>query len=459
MTALQPEGAADSAAPSAYPSPDAAAGAGVTVILAAAGQGTRLGAGVPKALAPLRGEPLAVHALRGVGQALPLAQIVVLQPPADPRLREAVESAFGAEAAGRIRWVDGGAERSDSVRAGLAAVETERVLVHDCARALVPPSVFADVLAALGAGADGAIPAVPVVDTVKLVSDDGAHISSTPPRSRLRAVQTPQGFRTEALRLAHSRPGGVEATDDAMLLEALGLDVRLVPGHADGLKVTGPLDVVLAEHILAAREEPAGPSSSIPTPGGPAMVTPQSPQGSQTLLPEPAFPMPRTGVAVDVHGFSDDPRRVLWLACLDWPGERALEGHSDGDVVAHACADALFSASGIGDLGSVFGVDRPDMAGASGERILGEAARLTREAGFVIGNIAVQLVAQGPVFSPRREEAQRRLSEIAGAPVTVSATTTDHLGFLGRKEGVMAVASALVAPAAGQPRPEREPSV
>jgi 2-C-methyl-D-erythritol 2,4-cyclodiphosphate synthase len=156
------------------------------------------------------------------------------------------------------------------------------------------------------------------------------------------------------------------------------------------------------------------------------------------------YPLPRTGVAVDVHAFDEDPQRRLWLACLEWPGERGLAGHSDGDVVAHVAADALFSAAGLGDLGSNFGVDRPDMKGASGERILSEAVRLVTEAGYVIGNVAVQLVAQGPKFSPRRREAEARLTAIVGAPVSVSATTTDYLGFLGRHEGAMAVASALV---------------
>lgn len=154
--------------------------------------------------------------------------------------------------------------------------------------------------------------------------------------------------------------------------------------------------------------------------------------------------LPRTGIAVDVHAFEEHPERTLWLACLEWPGEPSLAGHSDGDVVAHVCADALFSAAGLGDLGTHFGVDRPDMAGASGERILSEAVRIVTEAGFAIGNVAVQLVAQSPKFSPRRLEAEARLTEIVGAPVSVSATTTDHLGFLGRREGAMAVASALV---------------
>lgn len=166
--------------------------------------------------------------------------------------------------------------------------------------------------------------------------------------------------------------------------------------------------------------------------------------------------LPRTGISVDVHAFATDEECAqdpagmvhLWLAGLHWPGERGLSGHSDGDVVAHAAADALFSAAGCGDLGSNFGVDRPDMAGASGVLILSEAARIVREAGFTPGNIAVQLIGQRPKFAPRREEAQRVLSEAAGCPVTVAATTSDHLGFTGRVEGLAAVATAMVVPSA-----------
>ncbi|GGH65474.1 2-C-methyl-D-erythritol 2,4-cyclodiphosphate synthase [Rothia aerolata] len=156
--------------------------------------------------------------------------------------------------------------------------------------------------------------------------------------------------------------------------------------------------------------------------------------------------IPRTGIGVDVHAFGEEGTE-LWVAGLHWPGQRGLSGHSDGDVVAHAAADALFSASGTGDLGSNFGVDRPDMAGASGVRILSEAAAIVRAAGFEIGNIAVQLVGNKPKFSPRRDEANAVLSEAASAPVTVTATTTDALGLTGRGEGVAAIATALVYPA------------
>lgn len=161
--------------------------------------------------------------------------------------------------------------------------------------------------------------------------------------------------------------------------------------------------------------------------------------GNMTMI------IPRVGVATDVHAFSDDPECELWLACLRWEGP-GLKGHSDADVAAHAACDAVLQAADLGDLGSNFGTDRPEWAGASGAAFLGEVARLVAASGLQIGNVAVQVVGNKPRMGRRYAECNAAMSRALGAPVTVSATTSDGLGFTGRGEGVAAVATAVVFP-------------
>lgn len=154
--------------------------------------------------------------------------------------------------------------------------------------------------------------------------------------------------------------------------------------------------------------------------------------------------MPRIGIGTDVHAFSPDPDRPMWLAGLHWPGVTGLHGHSDADVAAHSACDALFSAANIGDLGTHFGTGEPQWAGASGCALLTEAARRVREAGYTIGNISIQIIGNKPRLGPRRTQAETTLTAAAGATVSVSATTTDGLGLTGRGEGVAAIATAII---------------
>ena len=360
-----------------------------------------------------------VRALRTV---LTLAEptLVVVVAPAD-RMDEC--RALVAEVAGAaseyLTVVPGGADRHASVQAGLAVLpdSVETVLVHDAARCLTPASQFERVFAAVGSGdavggGVGVVPALPVTDTVKRVAGDV--VVETVDRSALVGVQTPQGFPLAALRRAYAVAERAE-TDDAGVFQAAGGVVRTVPGDADAFKVTTRWDLGRAEAVVAERAGARSVDLRVDV---------------------------RVGLGVDVHAFDPDvPCRV---GMLDFPGEPGLSGHSDGDAVAHAVCDALLSAGGLGDIGGRFGTSDPRFAGASGDVFVRGAVELLRDAGLEPVRVTVQVIGNRPRIGARRDEMQDALAAAVGAPVAVSGTTTDGLGFTGRGEGLTAIATALV---------------
>lgn len=350
----------------------------------------------------------------------------------EDRAHEALTLAASCPCPHRTTVVTGGAERSDSVAAGLAALSdaVDVVLVHDAARCFTPSEVVERVIDAVQAGAAGVVPALPVVDTIKVVDEDD-RITATPARASLRAVQTPQGFRRDVLVAAHAQgSGGAAATDDALLVEQAGHAVVVVPGDVRAAKITTPADLAARQRMDTVQETP---------PHTDREATPTAREG---------MPVPRTGIGTDVHAWAPEgDDRPLWLGCVEFPGERGVDGHSDGDVAAHAACNALLSAAGLGDLGSVFGTDRPEMAGASGAQMLQHVASMLDRAGYAIGNVAVQVVAPRPKIGPRRAEMEGAMSAaLGGAAVSVSAATTDGLGFIGRGEGLVGLATTLVVP-------------
>lgn len=377
-------------------------------VLVAAGSGTRLGAGVPKAFVDVDGRTLLEHAIRSFAGFPGRVEFAIAAPAThlDDALaiaRAAADASGFAEAP--VSIVPGGATRQASVAAALATLghDCDVVLVHDAARAFAPRSLAERVAGAVRATGEAVVPVLPVTDTIKRL--DGGRVLETVDRDALGAAQTPQGFPAAALRDAYAS-ADVEHTDDAALVAAAGLPVRTVEGDAAAFKVTRPDDLDRAARAV-------GPAREL-----------------------------RIGVGTDVHAF--DEAAELHLACLHWPGEPGLAGHSDGDAVAHAITDALLSAAGLGDIGSMFGTDDPALDGAAGEVFVRRTRERLEGAGVRIRNVAVQFVAQRPRFSPRRDEARDALERIVGAPVSISATTSDGLGFTGRREGVLAIATALV---------------
>ena len=372
------------------------------VVLVAAGSGSRLGSPFPKAFVSLEGKTLLGHCVERLGDwSRPHTVVLVVPEGWQEPARALLTSSPG------VRVVTGGATRTASVRAGLAALggDTEIVLIHDAARALMPVDVFDRVVEAIDAGAAGAIPHVPVVDTLVRINPETLMTEGGLNRDELGGVQTPQGFVASKLIAAYDEVSG-DFSDDAAVMREAGHDVVGVAGDVQGFKITYPEDLTRAAGALGASIAPL------------------------------------VGVAMDVHQF--DESAPLRLAGLSWEGEKGLSGHSDGDVVLHAIVDAALQAARLGDLGEHFGVDRVEFAGADSSVFLSHALSLLHAQGLRVSSVGVLVIGNAPKIGPRRREAQETLTALVGAPVALSATTTDGLGLTGRGEGVAAIATVVL---------------
>ncbi len=381
----------------------------VAVVVVAAGRGERLGAGAPKAFVKLGQRTLLEHTIENISQMATVSRLVLAVP--ESHVIEA--TAMASASAVPTSIVIGGDTRQQSIANALQVIEpgTAIVLVHDAARSLAPAELFERVAASVRESGLATIPVMPVSDTVKQVQGD--LVLETVDRSSLRLAQTPQGFQAFEL-LAAYQAASEDFTDDAALVQSLGGQIRHVAGDARAFKITTMDDLAAAERLLTAVLTPA------------------------------TQPTPFVGIGIDVHRFSADPLKPLYLGCLLWPGEVGLDGHSDGDAIAHALVDSLLSAAGLGDIGTQFGVDRPEYAGASGQLFIEGTLNLLSIAGFKVNNVAIEIVGNRPKLNPRRREVEACLTELVGAPVTLAATTTDGLGFLGHSEGLAAVANASI---------------
>lgn len=378
----------------------------LSVIVVAAGSGERLGSTRPKAFVDLAGSTLLERSLGPIADLDTLAHVVVVAPAGwvEPA-RQLAAKTLGKDIA--IDVVEGGATRSESVRRGLETVPDSAsiVLIHDAARCMTPQAVFERVIDAVRASAPGVIPTLDVVDTMVPRDRETGVTQSAIDRDGLAITQTPQGFDARALRDAYAAFDG-DATDDAEVLRRAGHEVVSVEGDRDSLKITYPHDL----DALAAKLS-----------------------GSPDL---------RIGVGVDVHRFEEGTSMVV--AGREFESSKGLSGHSDGDVVLHAITDALLGAAGLGDLGTHFGTSRPEFEGASSRVFLERALEMLREKGYRPQSVSVQYIGNEPRLGAVREEIGQALTELVGAPVHVSATTTDGLGLTGRGEGAAAIAQALV---------------
>jgi 2-C-methyl-D-erythritol 4-phosphate cytidylyltransferase/2-C-methyl-D-erythritol 2,4-cyclodiphosphate synthase len=384
----------------------------VSLIVVAAGRGARLGGATPKQYLPCAGRPLICHAIEALTSAHEFAAVTVVIHPDDRDLYDAAIAELAPDAARALTApAFGGATRQQSVRNGLEAhanAEPEIVLIHDGARPFASRELISRAIeAARRHGA--AVPATPMTDTVKQVDREGRIVAS-PERASLRAVQTPQAFRFDLILEAHRTAARADLTDDAAVAEAAGHPVFVFEGDSDNVKVTTMPDLHEAEARLSSNATEV-----------------------------------RVGQGFDVHAFA--PGDGVWLGGVLVAHDKKLEGHSDADVALHAIADAIYGALGEGDIGSHFPPSEAQWRGADSSIFLAHATKRVRARGGVVAHIDVTLICEAPKIGPYREAMRARIAEIAGIAVGrtgVKATTSEGLGFTGRREGIACLATVTI---------------
>ncbi len=369
-------------------------------LIVAAGRGHRAGEGLPKQYRFVGGKTVLRHAVEALGGLVDAVSVVIHHD--DTALYADSVACLGLGAP-----VHGGATRQDSVRLGLEALagaRPARVLIHDAARAFVPSAVIGRVLAALDHD-DGATPALPVADSIR---SGTTHVAGEVDRTGLHRVQTPQGFRFEAILAAH-RAAAPGATDDVAVATAAGLSVAFVEGDERAFKLTTPADFERAEAMFA-----------------------------RTMIS-------RVASGYDVHRFGSGDH--LWLCGVRIPHTHGLIGHSDADAGLHALTDALLGTIGAGDIGQHFPPSDEKWRGASSDRFLVHAAELIAARGGIIDHVDLTIICEAPKVGPHRDTMRDRIGDLLRLPreaVSVKATTTEGLGFTGRREGLAAQAMASV---------------
>jgi 2-C-methyl-D-erythritol 4-phosphate cytidylyltransferase/2-C-methyl-D-erythritol 2,4-cyclodiphosphate synthase len=375
----------------------------IAALIVAAGSGERAGGGVPKQYRPLAGAPLLRRTADRFARRSDIEAIQIVIGSG-----QAAHAAAALDGLAHLPPVAGGSTRQESVRRGLEALAAhapDYVLIQDAARPFVSDALIERLLAALENGADCAIPLLAVADTLKLERALG--VWTTVPRDGLMRAQTPQAFRFDKILLAHRRHAETAVTDDMALAELAGLKIAAVAGEEVNMKITTAEDFVHAERLMAGASE---------------------------------F---RTGSGLDAHRFVAGDH--VWLCGIRIPHDAGLEGHSDADAGLHALTDAILGALGAGDIGLHFPSDDPRWRGAPSSKFLEHAAELVREAGAAIVHADVTLICERPKVTPHRDAMRAKIAEILGldvSRVSVKATTTDGMGFTGRREGLAAQAVA-----------------